>query len=121
MKCFLLLIYILLQTLLDVDCTKPNITSVELDESQIDRLKLTIRWSTNTNENLDRFLVSYDKVVYNPQKFTFQSKPILSDLRRIFLNLNFFLFHFVFKLKQLEVLMIIIITIILFIKTIVRP
>jgi hypothetical protein len=78
-------IYLLLIILLNkkvIDCEKPIITEVSLNESQTSRLKLMIRWNTKMNDKLDRFLVEYDKTVMNAQRFGLERKPmIVSDSR----------------------------------------
>ena len=59
-----------------INCEKPEIVSLALDEAQIDFLKLTIRWSTKSVQKLDRYLVTYNETIYNPTK---SSKQIFSD------------------------------------------
>lgn len=79
MKTIFLLFIILLNKKV-INCEKPKITEVSLDESKTSRLKLTIRWNTKLSHKLDRFLVEYDKMVLNPQRFGWDRKPmILSD------------------------------------------
>jgi hypothetical protein len=77
---FLLLIILLYKKV--INCEKPIITEVSINESQTSRLKLIIRWNAKLNDELDRFLVEYDKMVFNPQRFGYERKPmIVSDSR----------------------------------------
>jgi hypothetical protein len=81
MKTIFLLLIILLNKKV-INCEKPIITEVSINESQTSRLKLIIRWNAKLNDELDRFLVEYDKMVFNPQRFGYERKPmIVSDSR----------------------------------------
>ena len=62
MKIILLTLVILLNKRIAL-CEKPIITSLTLNESLVGRLYLSINWSCNSSEKLDRFLVSYDSAI----------------------------------------------------------
>ena len=80
----ILILFIILLNKRIITCEKPVIREVNLDESKTSRLKLTITWIATQNEKLDRFLLEYDKIVLNTQRFSWETKPvIISDARKL--------------------------------------